>query len=56
MFIAQGTPPDPESIRTVVILIVILAVLFWKTAIKVLIMGAILLVLVGAFAAVQGLR
>ncbi len=35
------------------ILIVILAVLFWKTAVKVLIMGAILLVLVEAFAAVQ---
>jgi hypothetical protein len=56
MFIAQGTTPDPESIRTVVILIVILAVIFWKTAIKVLIIGAIVLVLVGALAAVHGLH
>jgi hypothetical protein len=56
MFIAQGTPHDPESIRTVVILIVILAVLFWKTAIKVLLIGAIMLVIVGALAAVQGLH
>jgi len=56
MFIAQGTSHDPESIRTVVILIVILAVLFWKTALKVLIIGAIMLVVVGALAAVQGLH
>jgi hypothetical protein len=56
MFIAQGTPHDPESIRTIVILIVILAVLFWKTAIKVLIIGAIMLVVVGALAAVQGMH
>ena len=56
MFIAQGTHLDPESIRTVVILIVILAVLFWKTALKVLIIGAVMLVLVGALAAVQGLH
>jgi hypothetical protein len=56
MFIAQGNPPDPESIRTGVLLIVILAVLFWKTAIKVLLIGAIVLVLMGALAAVQGLH
>lgn len=56
MFIAQGTHLDPESIRTGVIGIVILAVLFWKTALKVLIIGAIMLALVGAFAAVQGLH
>jgi len=56
MFIAQGLPPDPESIRTVVLLIVILAVIFWRTAIKVLLIGAIMLVIVGALTAVQGLH
>jgi hypothetical protein len=56
MFIAQGSPPDPESIRTGVLLIVILAVIFWRTAIKVLIIGAIMLAVVGALAAVQGLH
>jgi hypothetical protein len=56
MFIAQGTAHDPESIRTVVLLIVILAVLFWRTALKLLIIGAVMLVAVGAVAAVQGLH
>jgi hypothetical protein len=56
MFIAQGALHDPESVRTGVILIVILAVLFWKAALKLLIIGAIVLVLVGAFAAVHGLH
>ena len=56
MFIAQGHAPDPESIRTIVILVVFATVLFWKTAIKILIIGAIMLVLVGALAAVQGLH
>jgi hypothetical protein len=56
MFIAQGTPHDPESIKAVTLLIVMLAVFFWKTALKVLIIGTIVLVLVGALAAVQGLH
>jgi hypothetical protein len=56
MFIEQGTPHDPESIRTIVVVIVILAVIFWRTAVKVLIIGAIMLVVVGALAAVQGLH
>ena len=56
MFIAQGTPPDPASIKAIVVLIVIAAVIFWRTAIKVLIIGAIVLVAVGALTAVQGLH
>jgi hypothetical protein len=54
MFIAQGNPPDPESIRAAVLLIVIVAVIFWRIALKVLIIGAIVLVLVGALAAAHG--
>jgi hypothetical protein len=56
MFIAQGPAPDAESIRTIVLVIVIAAVIFWRTAIKVLLIGAIVLVLVGALTAVQGLH
>jgi hypothetical protein len=56
MFIAQGTPPDPESMRAVVILIVIVAVIFWRTALKVLIIGAVALAVLGAIAAAQGLH
>jgi hypothetical protein len=56
MYIAQGTPPDPESMRAVIILIVIVAVAFWRMALKVLIIGAITLAVVGAIAAAQGLH
>jgi hypothetical protein len=56
MFIAQGTPHDPESMRTIALLIVIVAVIFWRTALKVLLFGAIVLVVVGALTAVQGLH
>jgi hypothetical protein len=56
MFIAQGTPPDPESMRAVVILIVIVAVIFWRMALKVLIIGAVTLAVLGAVAAAQGLH
>ena len=56
MFIAQGTPHDPESMRTIALLIVIVAVIFWRTALKVLLIGAILLVVVGALTAAQGLH
>jgi hypothetical protein len=56
MFIAQGTPPDPASMKAIVILIVVAAVIFWRTALKVLLIGAIMLVVVGALTAVQGLH
>lgn len=56
MFIAQGPPPDPESIKMVLLAIAILAVFFWKTAIKLVLIGALLLALLGALAVVQGLH
>ena len=56
MFIAQGLPPDPGSIKMVLLLIAILAVVFWKTVIKLVLIGALLLVLYGALMAVQGLH
>jgi hypothetical protein len=56
MFIAQGHPPDPESIRALVIAIAIAAVIFWRIALKVLIIGAIVLIVVGALEAVHGLQ
>jgi hypothetical protein len=56
MFIAQGPAPDAESIRTIALVVVIAAVIFWRTAVKVLLIGAIMLVVVGALTAVQGLH
>ena len=56
MFIAQGAPPDPESMRALVTVLVITAVIFWRIALKVLLMGAIVLIVVGALEAVHGLR
>jgi hypothetical protein len=56
MFVAQGPPPDPASIRALVIAIAIAVVIFWRIALRVLIIGAIVLVVVGALEAVQGLR
>jgi hypothetical protein len=56
MFIAQGPVPDAESIRTIALVLVIAAVIFWKTAVKVLLIGAVMLVVVGALTAVQGLH
>jgi hypothetical protein len=56
MFIAQGPPPDPESIRALVIAIAVAVVVFWRIALRILIIGAIVLVAVGALEAVQGLR
>lgn len=56
MFVGQGPAPDPESIRAIVLVVAAAAVIFWRTAIKVLIIGALALIAVGALAAVQGLR
>jgi len=56
MFIALDPPPDPESMRALVIVLVIVAVIFWRIALKVLLMGAIVLIVVGAFEAVSGLH
>jgi hypothetical protein len=56
MFIAQGAPPDPESMRALAIVLVIAAVIFWRIALKVLLIGVIVLIVVGALEAVNGLR
>jgi hypothetical protein len=56
MFVAQGPPPDPESIRAVALLIAAGAVIFWRIAIRLAIIGAIVLVLLGAVAIANGLH
>jgi len=56
MFVGQGPAPDPESIKAIVLVVVAAAVIFWRLAIKVLIIGVLVLIAVGALAAVQGLR
>jgi hypothetical protein len=56
MFIAQGPPPDPESIRAAVLLIAAGAVIFWRIALKLALIAAILLVFLGAITIAHGLH
>jgi hypothetical protein len=52
----QGHPLDPESIRVIFLLIAAVAVVFWKTALKLLVIAAILMAVLGALTMVQGLH
>jgi hypothetical protein len=51
----QGHPLDPESIRVIFLLIAAVAVIYWKIAIKLLVIAAILMAVLGALTMVQGL-
>ena len=52
----QGHPLDPESIRMIFLLVAAVAVIYWKIAIKLLVIAAILLAVLGALTMVQGLH
>ena len=56
MFIGQAPPPDPESIRLILLVIVCGIVIFWRTAIKLIIIAAIVLTVLGALALSQSLH
>jgi len=56
MFVAQGSMPDPESIRAIVLLVTAGAVMFWRIAIRLVVIAAILLVVLGALTVVQSLH
>lgn len=47
MFLAQGGSHDPQALQAVVILAVILTVLFWRIAIRILAIVMALLVVSG---------
>ena len=56
MFAAQGPTHDPESIRLIVLFIAAGAVIFWRTAIKLAVITAIVLIVLGVLNLLQGLH
>lgn len=48
MFVGKGSPPDLQSMRMVLLLIATGTAIFWRTVIKLIVIMAILLALVGA--------
>jgi len=53
---AQGSAHDPEAIRVIFLLITAWAVVCWRTAIKLIVIAAVLLTVVGALTIAQGLH
>jgi hypothetical protein len=56
MLALQGHPPDPESIRMILLLIAAAAVIFWRVVLKLLVIAAIFMAVLGALTMVQGLH
>jgi hypothetical protein len=56
MLALQGHPLDPESIRAIFLLIAAVAVIFWRIALKLLVIAALFMALLGAITMVQGLH
>jgi hypothetical protein len=52
----QGHPLDPESIRMILLLIAAAAVIFWRVVLKLLVIAAIFMAVLGALTMVQGLH
>jgi hypothetical protein len=47
MFAAQGATHDPSSLMPIALVVITGAVVFWRTIIKLLVIGAILLTVLG---------
>jgi hypothetical protein len=47
MFVAQGATHDPSSLLPIALVVITGTVVFWRTLIKVVIIGVILLVVLG---------
>ncbi len=60
MLALHGGPPGPGHIQAVTVLIVAITVIFWREAVKILLMVALLLFVIliafGAVALIDGLR
>lgn len=56
MFIGQTPPQDPHSTMLILLVIVSGVVIFWRTAIRLVIIAAVLLVALGALALSQSLH
>ncbi len=56
MFVDQGPTQDPESMRMVLLLIAASVAIFWRAVIKLAIIAAILLTVLGAFTLSQSVH
>jgi hypothetical protein len=56
MFAGQTPTHDPESMKLVLLMIVTVMMIFWRTTIKLAMIAAILLAVFGAFALFNGLH
>jgi hypothetical protein len=56
MFVGQGPTQDPESIRMILLWIAAGVVIFWRTVIKIAIIVAIVLTVLGALTLSQGVH
>ena len=53
MFLAQGAAESTSSLETMIVLVAIASVLFWRIAFKLLLIGVIALVISGLIAVAQ---
>jgi hypothetical protein len=56
MVASQGSAPDIESVRAVILVLAIVVAIFWKEALRVLIALIVIAVGVGAFMLLQGMH
>jgi hypothetical protein len=56
MFVGQGPTQDPESMKIVLLLIATSVAVFWRTVIKLALIVAIMLIILGALALTQSLH
>jgi hypothetical protein len=56
MVASQGSVPDVESVRAVILIIAIIVAIFWKEALRVLVALVVIAVGVGAFMLLQGMH
>jgi hypothetical protein len=56
MLASQGSAPDIESVRAVILVIAVIVAIFWKQALRVLLALIVIAVGVGAFMLLNGMR
>jgi hypothetical protein len=56
MVASQGSAPDVESVRAVILIIAVVVAIFWKEALRVLLALIVIAVGVGAFMLLQGMH
>lgn len=56
MVASQGSAPDIESVRAVILVIAVIVAIFWKQALRVLLALIVIAVGVGAFMLLNGMR